>query len=75
MAKHCHKSKCIQWFRSVTLRAVRDRFIAIMRKYEPKARKEIAGTGLGGEERTEYEQLLKDHIERYEESERRRKEC
>lgn len=46
-----------------------------MRKYEPKARKEIAGTGLGGEERTEYEQLLKDHIERYEESERRRKEC
>ena len=48
----------------VTLRAVRDRFITIMRKYKSKTKKEIVGTGLRGEELTEYEQL-------YEESEKK----
>ena len=36
--------------------------------------KEIAGTGFGGEELTEYEQLLEDLIEWYEESQRRTEE-
>ena len=47
---------------SVTLRAIRERFTTIMRKY-------VQGTGLGGQELTEYETLLEDLIERYEESE------
>ena len=42
-----------------------------MGKYKSKARKEIAGTGLAGEELTENEQFLEDIIERYEQSERR----
>ena len=54
---------------SVTLRAVRERFTTIMRKHKAKTRKEVQGTGLGGEEPTEYETLLEDLIERYEESE------
>ena len=58
----------------VTLRAVRDRFTNIMRKYKSKARQKIAGSGLGGEELNEYEQLLEDLIEKYEESERRKEE-
>ena len=54
---------------SETLCAVRERFTTIMRKYKAKIRKEVQGTGLGGQELTEYETLLKDLIERYEESE------
>ena len=42
-----------------------------MWKYKSKTRKEIAGSGLGGEVLNECEQLLEDLIERYEESERR----
>ena len=45
-----------------------------MRKYKSKARKEIAGSRLGEEEPNDYEQLLQDLIERYEESERRTEE-
>ena len=37
----------------VTLRAVRDRFPNIMRKYKSKARKEIAASRLGEEEPNE----------------------
>ena len=40
-----------------------------MRKYNAKIRKEVQGTGLGGQELTEYETLLEDLIERYRESE------
>ena len=56
---------------TVTLRGVRDQFTTIMLKYKSKPKKEINETGLGGEELTKYEQLLKDHIESYEESERK----
>ena len=49
--------------------AVRERFTTIMRKYKAKIRKEVQGTGLGGQELTEYETLPEDLIERYEESE------
>ena len=56
---------------TVTLRGVRDQFTTIMLKYKSKPKKEINETGLGGEELTKYEQLLKDPIERYEESERK----
>ena len=45
-----------------------------MQKYKSKARKEVAGSGLGGEELTEYKQLLEDLIEKYEESKRRTEE-
>ena len=57
----------------LSLCAVRDQFIQVSCKNINlnKARKEIAGTGLGVEELTEYEQLLENLIERYEESERR----
>ena len=47
---------------SVTLRAVRQRFTTIIKKYKAQ------GTGLSVQELTEYETLLKDLIERYEES-------
>ena len=40
-----------------------------MRKCKAKIRKEVQGTDLGGQELTEYETLLEDLIERYEESE------
>ena len=73
MIKDCHKSKCMQCF-TVTLRGVRDQFTTIMLKYKSKPKKEINETGLGGEELTKYEQLLKDPIERYEESERKSEE-
>ena len=56
---------------TVTLRGVRHQFTTIMGKYKSKARKEIAGTGLAGEELTENEQFLEDIIERYEQSKRR----
>ena len=39
-----------------------------MRKYKAKIRKEVQGTGLGGQELTKYETLLEDLIERYEEN-------
>ena len=55
----------------ITIHAVRDQLTNIMRKYKSHARKEIAGTGLGGEEFNQYEQLLEDLIERYKEGERR----
>ena len=54
---------------SVTLRAGREHFTTIMRKYKAKIRKEVHGTSLGGQELTECETLLEDLIERYEESE------
>ena len=54
---------------TVISRTIRDQFTTIMQKYKSKARKEIAGTGLGNEKLTEYKQLLEDLIERYEESE------
>ena len=54
---------------SVTPRAVRERFTTIMKKYKAKIRKEVQGTGRGGQELAEYETLLEDLIERYEESE------
>ena len=54
---------------SVILHTVREHFTAIMRKYNAKIRKEVQGTGLGGQELTEYETLLEDLIERYRESE------
>ena len=54
---------------SVTLRAVKERSTTIIRKYKAKIRKEVQGTGFGGQELTEYETLLEDLIERYEESE------
>ena len=73
MIKDCHKSKCMQCF-TVTLRGVRDQFTTIMLKYKSKPTKEITETGLGGDERTKYEQLLKDPNERYEESERKSEE-
>ena len=53
----------------VTLRAVRECFTTIMRKYKAKIRKKVQGTGLGGQELIEYKTLLEDLIERYEESE------
>ena len=52
---------------SVTLRAVGECFTTIIRQYRAKIRKEVQGTGLGGQELTEYETLLEDLIERYEE--------
>ena len=52
----------------VTLRAVREFFTTIMRKYKAKIRKKVQGTGLGGQELIEYKTLLEDLIERYEES-------
>ena len=45
---------------SVTLRSVRERFTTIMRKYKAKLRKNVQGTGLGGQELIEYETLLED---------------
>ena len=48
---------------------IRERFTTIMRKCKAKIRKEVQGTDLGGQELTEYETLLEDLIERYEESE------
>ena len=54
----------------VTLRGVRDRFSVIMKSYKAKTRKEVQGTGLAGEELTEYEMILEDLIERFEESDR-----
>ena len=45
-----------------------------MLKYKSKEKKENTGTDLRDEELTEYEQLLKELIERYEESERRTEE-
>lgn len=52
---------------SVTLHAVKERFTTIIRQYRAKIRKEVQGTGLGGQELTGYETLLEDLIERYEE--------
>ena len=54
---------------SVTLHAVGELFTTIMRKYKAKIRKEVQGNGLGGQELTEYETMLEDLIERYEERE------
>ena len=58
---------CIYPNFSVTLHAVRERFTTIIRQYKAKIRKEVQGTGLGGQKLTEYETLLEDLIERYEE--------
>ena len=45
---------------SVTLRAVRERFTTIMRKYKAKIKKEVQGTGLGGQELTECETRIEE---------------
>ena len=42
-----------------------------MKKYQSKARLEIKGTGLGGENLSESKQLLEDITERFEKSKRR----
>ena len=42
-----------------------------MTKYKFKTRQEVKGTGRGGGELSENEQLLENLIERFEESERR----
>ena len=46
-------------------------FTTLMKNYKSKIRQEVKGTGLGGEELSENEQLLEDSVERFEESERR----
>ena len=46
-------------------------FTTLMKNYKPKTRQKVKGTGLGGEELSENEQLLEDSVERFEESERR----
>ena len=48
-------------------------FTTLMKNYKSKIRQEVKGTGLGGEELSENEQLLEDSVERFEESERRTK--
>ena len=55
----------------VSHRAVRDRFMTIMKRFKAKTRKEVAATGLGGDEPTEYEILVEDLTERFEESDRK----
>ena len=44
-------------------------FTTLMKNYKPKIRQEVKGTGLGGKELSENEQLLEDSVERFEESE------
>ena len=39
-----------------------------MKRYRPKTRREVKGTGLEGKELSDNEQLLEDLIERFEES-------
>ena len=46
-------------------------FTTLMKNYKPKTRQKVKGTGLGGNELSENEQLLEDSVERFEESERR----
>ena len=56
---------------AVTARGLRDHFTTFMKRYKSKTRREVTGTGVGGEELSENEQLLEDLIERFEDSERR----
>ena len=58
---------------AVAVRSLIDHFIALMKRYKSKTRREVKGTGLGGEELSENEQLLEDVIERFAESQRRTK--
>ena len=44
--------------------SLRDHFTTIMKKYKPKTKPDVTGTGLGGEGLSENEQLLEDLIER-----------
>ena len=54
-----------------TSRAVRDRFKTLERKHKFKNAEKERGTGLGGGELTEEEELLKELIEVGEETEKR----
>ena len=58
---------------ALTARSLRYHFTTLMKRYRPKTRREVKGTGLGGKELSENEQLLEDLIERFEESGRRTK--
>ena len=58
---------------ALTARSLRYHFTTLMKTYKPKIRREVKGTGLGGKELSENEQLLEDLIERFEESGRRAK--
>ena len=51
----------------LTARSLRYHFTTLMKRYKPKIRREVKGTGLGGKELSENEQLLQDLIERFEE--------
>ena len=51
---------------AVTVRSLRDHFNNLMKRYQSKARLEIKGTGLGGEDLFENKQLLEGITERFE---------
>ena len=57
----------------VTVRDLRDHLTTLMKSYESKTRREVKGTGLGDEELSENQQLLVELIERFEESERKKR--
>ena len=58
---------------ALTAQSLRYHFTTLMKRYRPKTRREVKGTGLGGKELSENEQLLENLIERFEESGRRTK--
>ena len=58
---------------ALTARSLRYQFTTLMKRCKPKIRREVKGTGLGGKELSENEQLLEELIERFEESGRRAK--
>lgn len=49
-------------FGGVTSRAVRDRFTTIMKKYKAQTNKDLKASGLGGDEPSEFENLMEDLI-------------
>ena len=57
----------------VTVRDLRDHLTTLMKSYKSKTRREVKGTGLGDEELSENQQLLVELIERFEESERKKR--
>ena len=58
---------------AVTVRSLRDHFNNLMKRCQSKARLEIKGTGLGGEDLFENKQLLEGITDRFEGSKRRSK--
>ena len=58
---------------AVAARTLRDCFTTLMKTYKAKARREVKGASLGGEELSENKQLLEDLMKRFEESKRRTK--